>query len=130
MNQLEKRFYKALLLASEGGWFEHTIEPQAVIGIYRVDFLVDIDFIIEIDGYEFHKTKEQRESDYNRERYLMRTGRTVIRFTGTEVFLSCDERAEEAISMINHMIYDRHYIEKQNFIDGINAYRQRSKREG
>ena len=45
------------------------IEPQSPIGIYIVDFLFytnvpNCNFVVEIDGQESHKTKEQRYKDY------------------------------------------------------------------
>lgn len=91
MNEIEQKFYDAYEAT------EHLcdIEPQAVIGIYRVDFLVGGLYAVEIDGHEFHKTKEQREADYKRERYFIRRGYVPIRFTGTEVFLEADKCVHE-----------------------------------
>ena len=90
MNEIEQMFYDAW---DEELWnddnelcTDHGIVSQVVIGIYRVDFVIDEEYVIEIDGFEYHKTKEQREKDYKRERYLMRHGFTVIRFTATEIY--------------------------------------------
>ena len=60
-------------------WIEHDLEndesysviPGESIDIYIVDFLIDQKNVIEIDGHEYHKTKEQRAKDCQRERYLM-----------------------------------------------------------
>ena len=94
MNAIEKRFFDALepyLLSVNlplcSAPKSNYITAQAVIGIYQVDFLFNEKYVIEIDGHEFHKTKEQREYDYKRDRYLKLQGYTVIRFMGTEVFL-------------------------------------------
>jgi len=66
---------------------ENGIEPQLQVGPYRVDFAIPGNkTVVEIDGHEFHKTKEQRTHDARRERYLEMAGWRVIRFTGTEVF--------------------------------------------
>ena len=98
MNKIEKKFFDA--------WNNYSIEQEdedykfvdedpicdkglthgVVIGPYKVDFTYG-DCVIELDGHEYHKTKEQRDHDYKRERYLQKLGYNVIRFTGTEVFL-------------------------------------------
>lgn len=53
---------------------------------YRVDFILkDARLIIELDGHEYHSTKEQLEKDTIRQRYLTRAGYSVIRFTGREI---------------------------------------------
>jgi len=53
---------------------------------YRVDFILrDARLIIELDGHEYHSTKNQLEKDAIRQRYLSRAGYTVIRFTGGEI---------------------------------------------
>jgi hypothetical protein len=61
--------------------------PQVEIGKYRVDFaLVERKIVIEIDGHDYHKTREQRTRDAQRERYLQLNGWRVIRFTGSEIY--------------------------------------------
>jgi very-short-patch-repair endonuclease len=63
------------------------LTPQLEIGPYRVDFaLPDYRTVIELDGHEYHKTKEQRTHDAKRERYLQENGWEVIRFTGSEIY--------------------------------------------
>jgi len=108
MNNIEQMFYDAWQAESNYPknelCCEHSLIPQIVIGIYRVDFVADDNVVIEIDGHDYHKTKEQRESDYKRERYLMRKGFTVIRFTGTEVYLSPNECALEALRIADDYI--------------------------
>ena len=42
--------------------------------------------IIEVDGYDYHKTKQQISNDYNREIDLKTQGYDIIRFTGTQVY--------------------------------------------
>lgn len=84
MNEIEQKFYDAYKQAADEIHFY--LLPQQVIGIYTVDFIMG-DCVAEIDGHEYHKTKEQRYADYTRERFLQKLGYTVVRFMGTEVFL-------------------------------------------
>lgn len=65
---------------------------------FRADFAIPSkDIAIEIDGHEYHKTKEQRTSDAKRERALQKEGWQVIRFTGSEVFANCDKCVREVM---------------------------------
>jgi len=65
----------------------HFVEPQYVIGQYRVDFAFpDQKVVVEVDGHEYHKTKEQRTNDAKKDRFLMSNGWKVLRFTGSEIF--------------------------------------------
>jgi very-short-patch-repair endonuclease len=97
MNKLEDAFYTEFL-----SWqymihempelkthkdIHSQIKPQHRIGNYVADFLVFHRIVVEVDGHDYHKTKEQREYDYKKTRYLQKKGYTVVRFTGTEVFL-------------------------------------------
>ncbi len=53
---------------------------------YRVDFILkDARLIIELDGHDYHSTKEQIQKDNIRSRYLTLAGYSVIRFSGSEV---------------------------------------------
>jgi len=57
--------------------------------IYRLDFSYLTDkykLDIEIDGKNWHTSKSDRLYDYIRERYLLRKGYIVYRFTGEEIF--------------------------------------------
>jgi very-short-patch-repair endonuclease len=87
---------------------EMYIQPQAQIGDYRVDFLlthVGTDWrarndeagslakwqakahlVVECDGYEYHRTKEQMKRDNERDRWLQSLGYPVFRFSGTEIW--------------------------------------------
>lgn len=80
--------------------------PQAVIGDYRVDFVIQCwdwkdkrwtHVVVECDGHEFHeRTKEQAEKDKSRDRVLTAGGYKILRFTGREVWrdaLGCVEQA-------------------------------------
>lgn len=98
------------------------IQPQAKIGKYRVDFLVVLEeydpitkvlegknvfdlqlkreqVIVECDGHEFHeKTKEQAQSDKQRDRALQLLGFRVFRFTGSEIWRDALGCGKEVIS--------------------------------
>ena len=97
MNELERKFLNALCEnytidlrqekqdTTEDGCtcdFE-LFKAQKRIDIYVVDFYIKDfngdEYVIEIDGQESHKTKEQRFHDYNRERYLQKKGIHVVR---------------------------------------------------
>jgi very-short-patch-repair endonuclease len=114
MNKIEQMFYDALLAVFRNhmnnedykdgmdameylSLFEpgeigniETLNYQVPMGIYIVDFLIvsteGQEFVIEIDGHEFHKTKEQRFKDYQRERFLQEQGKIVFRFMASEVY--------------------------------------------
>lgn len=96
MNEIEKMFYNAFL---DNCGPEQCIQHHPRIGVYQPDFLA-FGVIVEIDGHEYHKTKEQREKDYKRERYFQREGYTVIRFMGTEVFLDASGCINEFLEII------------------------------
>lgn len=106
MNDIEQMFYDAFIAELKGNrWI--TIDSQHQIDKYRVDFIVNNKFVIEIDGHEYHKTTDQREADYYRDRRLQRMGYTVIRFTGTEVYRAPFNCAMEAITFIVDSLHDR-----------------------
>lgn len=73
----------------EGDW---KITPQAQIGKYRIDFLIEdegtgVTVALECDGHDFHeRTKEQAQKDRNRDRDLQAKGYLVLRYTGSEIW--------------------------------------------
>lgn len=89
-------------------------EPQGKVrtqqGEYVVDFLVrhrsigksTTDFVIELDGYEFHeRTPQQATRDRRRERAIIRSGMTVLRFSGHEIVKDargCSREVEEYLA--------------------------------
>ena len=107
MNEIERKFYDAFINESVNPMHKlqcsQYIKDQVVIGNYVVDFLINDKFIVEIDGHEWHKTKEQRYDDYRRERYLIRLGYIVIRFTGSEVFVDPRQCAVETLRLVNDL---------------------------
>lgn len=75
--------------------------PQVQFEMYRFDFgILGTNVLIELDGHDYHKTKEQRTSDAKRQRYLEKKGFRVIRFTGSEIYRDlegCVKETEEAL---------------------------------
>ncbi|NKD23542.1 DUF559 domain-containing protein [Citrobacter freundii] len=83
---IENEFSKELGDLAEAIEKEHWFGDQTKHSRYRVDFILkDARLIIELDGHEYHSTKEQLENDAIRQRYLTRAGYSVIRFTGREI---------------------------------------------
>lgn len=80
---------------------KYKLEPQYAVGKYHADFLVwDTDILVECDGYDYHKTREQMASDYERERFFTMNGYRVIRFTGTEINNDPERCCREIIDVI------------------------------
>jgi len=80
------------------------LEPQHEVNVagktYRIDFVYPGKPIaIELDGHDYHKTKEQRTADAQRERALQSMGWTVIRFTGTEIYHNTQKCVLETIRL-------------------------------
>jgi very-short-patch-repair endonuclease len=128
MNEIEKRFLDAMLVlarkdANDVGYENgmnacdyikegcgiicglESIECQKPIGIYIVDFYLvssfGLEYVVEIDGHESHKTKEQRFKDYRRERFLQEEGKTVFRFMASEVYVDALQCAQWVVDIIN-----------------------------
>lgn len=57
------------------------VVQQAVIAGHRVDFLVGDRLVIQVDGYEFHSSPQQRASDIAHDAELRLRGYTVIRLS-------------------------------------------------
>jgi hypothetical protein len=97
---IELQFYKAM---KELGI---TLEPQYDFisedgRNYRADFADSVKKIVfELDGHDYHKTKEQRTNDARRERDFQKMGWTVIRFTGTEIYTDCQKCAKDAFRLM------------------------------
>lgn len=86
------------------------LEPQAVLGNYRVDFLFGLVkhrtnllkcIVIECDGHDWHeRTKEQAARDKARDRFLSTQVGRVIHFTGSELYREMGRCALEAAKML------------------------------
>lgn len=62
------------------------LRPQVVVGAYRVDFgIPERRLAIELDGFEFHSSREQMAKDKKRQRDIESEGWRVCRFSGREV---------------------------------------------
>ena len=102
LNLCESEVEKLFLLAA----YEHIegLVPQYTVLRYRIDFAIPDKMIaIEIDGHEFHKTKEQRTNDAQREREIkleLPANWTVIRFTGSEIFQNTTRCVDEVLQFI------------------------------
>ena len=102
LNLCESEVEKLFLLAA----YEHIegLVPQYSVLRYRIDFAIPDKMIaIEIDGHEYHKTKEQRTHDTQREREIkleLPANWTIIRFTGTEIFQNTTRCVDEVLQFI------------------------------
>jgi very-short-patch-repair endonuclease len=77
------------------------LESQQWVTCFRVDFMVRSHrLIIELDGHEYHKTREQRTADASRQRALQLEGWTVIRFTGTEIYHNVSSCVDQTIELL------------------------------
>ena len=88
------------------------ITPQAKIGTYRVDFLIEArclgrsgdvyaPVIVELDGHDFHdKDKRQRSYEKARDRFLVKRGYRILHFTGSDVVADPFKVAYEALEMV------------------------------
>jgi hypothetical protein len=75
-----------------------------VDGRYRVDFYIPQKrLIIELDGHEYHSSRDQRTRDAQRDRYLLSKGFTTIRFTGTEIFRNVNKCVEDTIRIAHSL---------------------------
>ena len=64
------------------------LTPQVGVwieGVGEVDMIILGFIVIEVDGWAFHSSKEQREKDLKRDRELLRRGFVVLRFTYDDV---------------------------------------------
>lgn len=62
--------------------------------------LKNLKYIIELDGKEYHSTKEQMNHDYEREQNLQELGYKVIRFTGSQVYREPFTCVDKAVMII------------------------------
>lgn len=77
--------------------------PQVVAmgGKYRIDFADEANKIgIELDGHEFHSSKEQFTKDRQRQRDLEAEGWRIIRFSGSEVHADAGQCVTELQSWL------------------------------
>lgn len=80
-----------------------TLIPQLRCGPYRADFAIVnpmTKLFVEVDGYECHDVREQRDRDRERDRYLMARGWRVPRFSGRQVYRNPYQCAEEVMEIL------------------------------
>lgn len=83
----------------------YKLTPQALIGDYRVDFLITLGkdgverhVIVECDGHDYHeRSKQQAERDKSRDRAITSHGLPVFRFTGRELHRNAWGCVEEVL---------------------------------
>lgn len=124
MNEIEQKFYDAWEawseeydeddIKSDPSHCPHQmLQVQPIIGIYKPDFMIG-SCLVEIDGHEYHKTKEQRFADYQRERFFLKQvvyeqskglhrciGYTIIRFMASEVYVDAKKCVLEMLEIAN-----------------------------
>jgi very-short-patch-repair endonuclease len=86
LTPIEVPFYDAL--RETGATFAVQPWVQGVDGKYRPDFIVfygGASVVVELDGHDAHKTKEQRAHDNRKARWFEKRGMRLIRYTGSEV---------------------------------------------
>jgi very-short-patch-repair endonuclease len=108
---IEKMFWDAS--RQECNWLLFGLRYQYKVENYTLDFAFirgDFKLAIEIDGHEFHSTKQQRTRDAKRARKLSELGWEVIRFTGNEVY----KDAVDCVLQTCKIIYNRTGIEMYN----------------
>jgi len=68
---------------------------------YRLDFAwPGYQVVVEVDGHDYHKTKEQRSYDAKRDRELTKFGWTTLRFTGSDVYKDAEAVADEVFQIL------------------------------
>lgn len=90
---IERIVYINLYQLQENGFDpgDLVIIPQARVGRYTVDFLVTHTtttsrIVVECDGHDFHeKTRKQAAHDKKRDRFFIKEGYQVLRYTGSEI---------------------------------------------
>lgn len=97
---IEEKFFK------EAQKINFPIMRQYQVGNYFLDFAYldqngfGFKIAIELDGVRYHSSYSQRQKDYERERYLVKRGWIVVRFTGSEINRKCEKCLNEVIDLI------------------------------
>ncbi len=125
---IEKQFSKELGDLADDIENEHWFGDIEKHSRYRVDFILkDARLIIELDGHEYHSTKEQLEKDVIRQRYLSRAGYSVIRFTGREINRNPASCVSEVSVIYKERMQRAPAKYRVMYIDYIFLYREMSK---
>src|SRR5882757_9694859 len=96
----ERRLQRLLDQAGIKGWTGNY--PIVVAGRrFRLDVAFpELRLDIEVDGWAYHRTKEQRQADAERDNLLMQAGWRVLRFTWEDV----KDRPEYVVAMIRSVL--------------------------
>jgi|GEM_PF-735385 curved DNA-binding protein CbpA len=124
MNEIEMKFYEAASKLIPNLKAQHEVKTS--LGkTYRLDFAkiyniglydkIIRKIAIEIDGHEYHKTKEQRTYDAEKELDLKLDGWEVIRFTGTQIHNNLDQCVDVTVKLMDQNIKE-FYEEKSKFV--------------
>ena len=108
------------------------LTPQVGVwieGVGEVDMIILGFIIIEVDGWAFHSSKEQREKDLKRDRELLRRGFVVLRFTYDDV-MNGDFAREVPVSVtaLRRLVPDtgtedaRDTVKNAAFLDILSGY--------
>ena len=108
------------------------LTPQVGVwieGVGEVDMIILGFIVIEVDGWAFHSSKEQREKDLKRDRELLRRGYVVLRFTYDDV-MNGDFAREVPVSVtaLRRLVPDtrtedaRDAVENAAFLDILSGY--------
>lgn len=99
---IEQRFWAhAYGPLSALGQFSPQVEAQG----YRLDFAFTMPSVpllkmaIELDGYDYHSTQEQRNYDTTRDRVLLKAGWQVVRFTGSQINRDVEGCVRETVAL-------------------------------
>lgn len=88
---------------------------------YKVDFCVETfvnnsdeyyfnkPILIELDGHDYHSTKEQRNRDYERENNLKLAGYHIMRFTGSQVYNEPFSCVEKVYKYANQLVKNKEF---------------------
>lgn len=101
LTPIEVPFYDAL--RDTGAIFAVQPWVQGVETRYRPDFMVFYDggiAVVELDGHETHKSREQRTRDAKRQRWFEARGIQVLRWTGSEVHATSQECVRELLEIV------------------------------
>lgn len=75
----------------------------------NTEYYLNKPIIIELDGHDYHSTKEQRNRDYERENNLKLAGYNVLRFTGSQVYNEPFECLAKVYKFTNQLIMNKEY---------------------
>jgi Protein of unknown function (DUF559) len=101
LTPIEVPFYDAL--RDTGAIFAVQPWVQGVETRFRPDFMVFYDggiVVVELDGHESHKSREQRTRDARRQRWFEGRGIKVLRWTGSEVHANAQECVRELLEIV------------------------------